>query len=422
VFQVQNVAQNNTRELRQMSVSTLASRLSTPTEAELLDRARALAPVLRDRAAACEENRSVLPQTVADFEAAGFYRILQPAAHGGYEMHPMALYRVAMELAKGCPSSAWCLCLVGVHNWEMALLDPQAARDVWGADDSARISSSYGPFGRVERVDGGFMVSGRWPWSSGCDHCQWVFLGGVAPSDGRARTPLPDMRTFLVPRSDYQIIDNWHVAGLSGTGSKDIVVEDAFVPEHRTHRFADAYMLQNPGQAVNDGTIFRLPFGCIFSFCIAVPAIGAARGALDAYRAYMQKKVAAYDGSKVADDPFAQRRLSEAAAEIDAAESEVRFTWETICARAEAGETIPLDLRARARWSAANIVLRGVRAVDLLFEASGGRALFLDNPIQRYFRDVHAMRAHALNNPDKASQIFGYAELHPGAAPPDFFL
>jgi 3-hydroxy-9,10-secoandrosta-1,3,5(10)-triene-9,17-dione monooxygenase len=136
----------------------------------------------------------------------------------------------------------------------------------------------------------------------------------------------------------------------------------------------------------------------------------------------MQKKLAAYDGSKVADDPFAQRRLSEAAVEIDAAESEVHQTWEPFCARAEAGEPIPLGLRARARWSAANIVLRGVRAVDLLFEASGGRALFLDNPIQRYFRDVHAMRAHALNNPDRASQVFGYAELHPGEAPPEFFL
>ena len=127
-----------------------------------------------------------------------------------------------------------------------------------------------------------------------------MFLGGVAPSDDQAA----DMRTFLLPRSDYRIIDNWHVAGLAGTGSKDIVVDGAFVPEHRTHRFADAYAFQNPGQAVNTGPLFRLPFGCLFSFAIAVPAIGAARGALDAYRSYMQAKVAAYDGSKVADDPF----------------------------------------------------------------------------------------------------------------------
>jgi 3-hydroxy-9,10-secoandrosta-1,3,5(10)-triene-9,17-dione monooxygenase len=345
-------------------------------------------------------------------------RALQPRRWGGFELNPLTLFEAVAEVAAACPSSAWFLSVVGVHNWQLALFPEQAQRDVWGEDSSVLLSSSYAPTGKVERVDGGFRLSGRWSFSSGCDHCQWVLLGGIAPSDG----PAPDMRTFLLPRSDYRIIDNWHVAGLAGTGSKDIVAEGAFVPEHRTHRFIDAYMLQNPGQVVNTGPLFRLPFGSLFSFVIAVPAIGAARGALDAYRSYMQAKVAAYDGSKVADDPFAQRRLSGAAVEIAAAEADVQNTWTEMWAQAEAGETIPLTARARARWNAANIVLRGVRAVDLLFEASGGRALFLDNPMQRYFRDVHAMRAHALNNPDKASQVFGYSELHPGGTPPEFFL
>ena len=383
-----------------------------------LESVRALLPAIRGRASACESLRRLPDETAEEYRRAGLLRALQPSRWGGLELDPLTFFQATSDVAAACPSSAWFLSVVGVHNWQLGLFPEQAQKDVWGTDTGVLISSSYAPTGKVKRVDGGFRLSGRWSFSSGCDQCQWVFLGGVAPADN----PVPDMRTFLVPRADYRIIDNWHVAGLAGTGSKDIVVDDAFVPEHRTHRFADAYMLQNPGQAVNTGPLFRLPFGCLFSFCISVPAIGAARGALDSYRSYMQQKVAAYDGSKVADDPFAQRRLSEAAVEIDAAEAEVRSTWEAICARAEAGDAIPLELRARARWSAANIVLRGVRAVDLLFEASGGRALFLDNPIQRYFRDVHAMRAHALNNPDRASQIFGYAQLHPGATPPDFFL
>ena len=383
-----------------------------------LENVRALVPALRSRAAECESLRRLPDATLADYRTSGFLRALQPRRWGGFELSPLTFFQAAAEVAAACPSSAWFLSVVGIHNWQLGLFPEQAQKDVWGNDSSVLISSSYAPTGKVERVDGGFRLSGRWSFSSGCDHCQWVFLGGVAPSDG----PIPDMRTFLVPRSDYEIIDNWHVTGLCGTGSKDIVVKSAFVPEYRTHRFADAYLFQNPGQAVNTGPIYRLPFGSLFAFCISVPAIGAARGALDSYRSYMQKKVAAYDGSKVADDPFAQRRLSEAAVEIDAADSEVRSTWGTICALAEAGDPIPLNLRARARWTAANIVLRGVRAVDLLFEASGGRALFLDNPIQRYFRDIHAMRAHALNNPDRASQIFGYSELHPGTPPPDFFL
>lgn len=383
-----------------------------------LERVRGLIPGIRERAVACEQLRRLPDETFKEFQEAGLLRAVQPARWGGFELSPLSLYEAAMEVAAACPSSAWFLGVVGIHNWQLGLFPERAQEDVWGDDSGVQISSSYAPTGRVERVDGGFRVSGRWSFSSGCDHCQWVFLGGIAPGDG----PAPDMRTFLVPRSDYQIVDNWHVAGLAGTGSKDIVVENAFVPEHRTHRFLDAYNLASPGQAVNPGTTFRLPFGCVFAFCIAVPAIGAAQGALESYRDTMREKLAAYDGSKVADDPFAQRRLSEAAVEIDAAKAAVRSTWEPIWELAEAGEGIPLELRARARWTAANVVLRSVRAVDLLFEASGGRALFLDNPIQRFFRDVHAMRAHALNNPDKASQTFGFAELHPGQAPPDFFL
>ncbi len=379
---------------------------------------RQLSQAIRDRAAECESLRRLPDETFESYQRSGLLRALQPRQWGGFELSPLTFFEAVAEVAAACPSSAWFLSVVGVHDWQLGLFPEQAQRDVWGKDTSVLISSSYAPTGKVERVDGGFRLSGRWSFSSGCDHCQWVFLGGVAPSDG----PTPDMRTFLLPRSDYRIIDNWHVAGLAGTGSKDVVVEGAFVPEHRTHRFLDAYMLQSPGQAVNTGPLFRLPFGSLFAFAIAVPAIGAARGALDAYRSYMQAKVAAYDGSKVADDPFAQRRLSEAAVEIAAAEADVQNTWTGMWAQAGAGETIPLTARARARWSAANIVLRGVRAVDLLFEASGGRALFLDNPMQRYFRDVHAMRAHALNNPDRASQVFGYSELHPGGTPPEFFL
>jgi 3-hydroxy-9,10-secoandrosta-1,3,5(10)-triene-9,17-dione monooxygenase len=383
-----------------------------------LDRVRSVIPGLRERAAVCEELRRLPDETFKEFQEGGLMRVVQPKRWGGFELDPLTLYQAAAETAAACPSSAWFLAVVGVHNWQLGLFPDQAQEDVWGDDTSALISSSYAPTGSVERVDGGFRLSGRWSFSSGCDHCQWVFLGGIAPSDG----PAPDVRTYLLPRSDYEIVDNWHVAGLAGTGSKDIVVHGAFVPEHRTHRFIDAYNFQSPGQAVNTGPLFRLPFGGVFAYCIAVPAIGAARGAFEAYRTQMREKLAVYDGSKVADDPFAQMRLAEAAAEIDAAWAEVRAIWEPMWTYAEAGEPIPMELRARARWNAANVVRRGLRAVDRLFEASGGRALFLDNPIQRFFRDVHAMRAHAFNNPEKASRIFGFAELHPGQAPPDFFL
>src|SRR5262245_6684635 len=191
---------------------------------------------LRNRAAECESLRRLPEETFESYQRSGLLRALQPHQWGGFELSPLTFFEAVVEVAGACPSSAWFLSVVGIHNWQLGLFPEEAQRDVWGKETNVLISSSYAPTGKVERVDGGFRLSGRWSFSSGCDHCQWVFLGGVAPGDG----PIPDMRTFLLPRSDYQIIDNWYVAGLAGTGSKDIVVDSAFVPEHRPPRVRDA--------------------------------------------------------------------------------------------------------------------------------------------------------------------------------------
>ena len=378
-----------------------------------LERARELAPRLRERAPACEALRRLPDETMKELRESGLLRALQPRRFGGFELDPWTFYEAVMELAAACASTGWVLGVLGVHNWQLGLFPEAAQREVWGDDSSVQISSSYAPTGKVERVEGGFRLSGRWSFSSGCDHCDWVFLGGMAPAEG----PIPDMRTFLLPRRDYAIDDTWRVAGLCGTGSKDIVVEDAFVPEHRTHRFLDGYTLQSPGQAVNSGPLYRLSFGCVFGCAIAVPAIGAARGALDLFRAQARDRVSGLDGSKSTDDPAVHARIADAAAEVDAAQSALERDWRELCARAEAGAGIPLAPRVRCRADAARSVARAVGAVDRLFEASGGRAIFLDNPIQRVFRDVHAMRAHAFNNPDKAARLFGRFDLAPDAGP-----
>ena len=383
-----------------------------------LERVRELLPGLRERARECEELRRIPDTTVKQFDEAGLLRAVQPARWDGYELSPLVLFQGAALVASACPSSAWFLSVVGVHNWQLALFPDAAQEEVWGQDTGVRISSSYAPTGKVEVLDEGFRLSGRWSFSSGCDHCDWVFLGGVVRREGKPS----EMRTFLLPRSDYAIDDTWFVSGLSGTGSKDILVEGAFVPEHRTHSLVDAYNLDSPGQANNPGPSYRLPFGCVFAFGISAPAIGAAEGAFDAYRSYMREKRLTGGVLKLSEDPFAQRRLSQAAGEIGASRSELESTLATLCALAEAREPIPLELRTRARFNSANIVQRCVRAVDTLFEASGGRAIFLDSPMQRFFRDVHAMRAHAANNPERAAQIFGFSELNPGEPPIDLFL
>jgi 3-hydroxy-9,10-secoandrosta-1,3,5(10)-triene-9,17-dione monooxygenase len=385
--------------------------------AEYLERARSVLPGLRDRVVDCEKMRRLPDENFNAFQEAGLLRALQPLRWEGFELNPLTFYEGVIEVAAVCPSSAWVLGVVGVHNWQLALFPDQAQEDVWGADTSVQISSSYAPTGKVRSVDGGFQLEGRWSFSSGCDHCQWVFLGAIIRKQGEQS----EMRTFLVPRSDYEIDDTWHVAGLSGTGSKDIVVADAFVPEHRTHSLVDAFNLNSPGQKNNRGASFALPFGMVFPFGISVPAIGAATGAYEAYRSSMRKKISARRAGS-ADDPFAHKRISEASSEISAARGELKQTWEAAWEMVQAGKSIPVDFRTRARWTSANIVQRCVRAVNILFEASGGHAIFLDHPMQRYFRDIHAMRAHAINNPDSTSQLFGFAELHPGEPPKDLFV
>jgi 3-hydroxy-9,10-secoandrosta-1,3,5(10)-triene-9,17-dione monooxygenase len=387
-----------------------------PNAESLLQRARALAPALSERAKSTARLRRLPDETIADLASAGFFRILQPKRFGGYELTPMTLFHVQMILAEACPSTAWVLGVVAVHNWQLALFDLRAQLDVWEANSDARISSSYAPTGKIEAVDGGYRVSGRWSFSSGCDHCDWIFLGGFVPTSG----PRPDMRTFLLPRADYRIDDNWHVIGLAGTGSKDIVVDGAFVPEHRTHRMNDGFKCASPGNRVHDAALYRLPFGQVFVRSVSTTAIGAARGALRVYCKTAQSRVAAGDGGKVAENPNAQMVAASAAALIDEAEVILRRNMQTLMDHAQAGEPTPLHTRVAFRFDSSNAVVKCVAAVDLLFCESGGRAIFLDHPLLGYFLDIHAARGHFANSPNKPGWNFGGLQL--GLPNQDFFL
>lgn len=380
----------------------------------LIEAARALAPALAERVAEADALRRVPDATIADFRDAGFFRMLQPARWGGLEVEPRTFFDVQMTIGAACASSAWVLGVVAVHAWQLALFPLAAQEEVWGADRAALISSSYAPTGKVTRVDGGFRISGRWSFSSGCDHCQWVFLGGMVPGDA------PEMRTFLVPRRDYRIEDNWHVVGLKGTGSKDIVVEDAFVPEHRTHRLIDGFKRSSPGNEVNPAPLYRLPFGQIFVRSVSTTAIGIAQGALDAYRRNTASRIAASDGAKVALDPSAQAVAAHAAAAIEDLQATLHRNFEELMGQAARGEEMPLERRLKFRLDSSLAVARAVEVVDALFTESGGRAIFLGSPLLRCFLDVHAARAHYANNPEKPGRNFGGVLL--GQKNADFFV
>ncbi len=385
---------------------------------DLVASAVALKDTLASRAAQADSLRRIPDETIADFKQAGFFKMLQPSRWGGLEVDPGTFFDAQMAVASACPSSAWVLGVVAVHAWQLALFPLQAQEEVWAKDAGTLISSSYAPTGKIARAEGGYRVSGRWSFSSGCDHCQWVFLGGFVPPEAEGKPP--EMRTFLLPRSDYRIDDNWHVAGLKGTGSKDIVVENAFVPEHRTHRLIDGFKRMSPGNEANPAPLYKLPFGQIFVRSVSTSAIGAAEGALAAFLGIAAKRVAAGDGAKVAEDPTTQTVAARAAMLADEARVVLHRNFDEMMTLVRAGKDIPVDRRVRFRHDSAMAVVKSVEAVDLLFTASGGRAIFLDSPLLRYFLDVHAARAHYANNPDKPGRNFGGVQL--GAKTVDYFI
>jgi 3-hydroxy-9,10-secoandrosta-1,3,5(10)-triene-9,17-dione monooxygenase len=380
------------------SASVLRARVASPSREELVARARAMIPVLKARADITEAGRRIPDETIADLHEAGFFRILQPRRWGGYEMDPQAFFDVQMALAEGCMSTGWMFGVVGGHPYELALFADAAQQEVWGEDSATLVSSSYQPVGRVERAEGGFYLSGRWGFSSGCEHCQWVLLGALAPPETEGRAP--DMRTFLVPRRDYTIEDTWHTFGLKGTGSQDIVVERVFVPEHRTHRAVDGFLCQNPGQAANDGPLYTLPWAQVFVRLVSTASIGAARGAVQAAVEIARARVSTNTGKASKSDPVLLNAIATAYAALDEMQTVLDRNFDDMMRLACIGEPIPMEKRSLYRFQSASVVRRCAALVDDMMPLLGGRAIYLSSPIVRYWLDLNAARAHVANDPN----------------------
>jgi 3-hydroxy-9,10-secoandrosta-1,3,5(10)-triene-9,17-dione monooxygenase len=369
-----------------------------------------LLPVLRDRAQETEDRRQLSAETVKSLAATGFFRLLQPARFGGLEADPINFLSCVRDIASACGSTGWVASVIGVHNWQMGLFPDQAQQDVWGEDPGTLMSSSYAPTGKIKQVEGGYQVSGRWSFSSGSEHAGWVLLGGIVPP-GENGAPA-DFRTFLIPAADYTIEDVWQTIGLRGTGSNDIVVPGAFVPAYRSLSFGDTARCYGPGQEQNTAPLYRIPYGSIFPYSITTPIIGMATGAYDAHVSYMRERVrAAYAGVRAAEDPYSQVRVARAAGDIDAAWNALTTNMTELMTLARAGEKLPMRLRLRVRRDQVRGTELAIQAVDRLFENSGGRSIYTSHPIQRYWRDAHAGRVHAINDPERALSMYGRGEF-----------
>jgi alkylation response protein AidB-like acyl-CoA dehydrogenase len=379
---------------------------AVPDVAELKKRAERIGAIARECAVETERTRRVSRDLVDMMREAQLFRILQPARHGGFEYGYDVFVEMVATIASGDGSTGWVYSLGAVHQWLIGCYPLEAQNEVWQNDIDAIAAGSYAPAGKAEAAAGGYLLNGRWSFASGCDNAQWGLLGGLIPSPaGNA----PGF--FLVPRRDFEIDDDWNPMGLAGTGSKTIVVKDAAVPAWRTITFADLLTGRTPGAAVNVNPLYRLPMLAVVPHCLVSPALGMARGALKAFieQAGGRATRGAVAGShnRMAEFATVQMRVAEATASIDAAELMIRRDLRETSEIAAAGLEIDVNIRMRNRLTHSFATRLLIQAVDALFLACGGNALGLQHPVQRFWRDIHAVGSHVSLNWDAVGSMYG---------------
>jgi 3-hydroxy-9,10-secoandrosta-1,3,5(10)-triene-9,17-dione monooxygenase len=379
---------------------------------ELIGRAHELKPVIAQRAAATEENRALLDETVKDLCDAGFMQILTPKCYGGHELHIDTMVNVARILASACPSTGWVTSFYIGHNWLHAVF-PQQAQDEVFADRPYQLSSGQlAPTAKAVRVPGGYEVSGRQAWSSGVVHAEWIFFTGMVAEDGAAPQPL----MFCIPRSSVDVIDTWYIAGMKGTGSSDVAVEKVFVPEHRAVSVRALLDGTHPGGSIHSNPLYRLPAMTVLGLEAEPVLAGALRGAAENLLQITRERIATHTGSSVAAKPAAQMRIGRAFAAADAVDTLVD---KAVARTISLDGSLPLSVedRAHLRMHGALITKMCCDAVNDIAHGAGGNSFRDSAPLQRFFRDVNVLRTHAILDIEPASEIYGRVLLgmEPGA-------
>ena len=386
----------------------------TPTRQDYLDRAEALVPLLRERAAATEAARHLLPENERAFHDAGLYRLLQPRRIGGNQFDYGVLIDLGAILARGCASSAWHVTNMCSHHAILGYFAPQAQADVWDRSvDSLICASLIYAAGKATPVDGGYILNGRWPFCSGIDECDWHMVGGVvAPADGKGGQGGPaGNHLFLLPRADYEILDTWHVTGLAGSGSHDVAVKDLFVPAHRVLSAEYTRGGENPGSAVNPGGLFRLALQAIFPYTLSGCALGVAEGLWQDTVGSMKARAASYSGAALANLQPLQIGIAETGAQIETAGRVMRANVADAMRIAEAGGVPDPLTKVRYRRDGAFSVQLCRRAANTLFEAAGGAGIHQKNPASRAHRDIQAIAAHIAYQMPVAGTMYGRVAL-----------
>lgn len=377
--------------------------VTTQRTSTLADRVRDILPGISARVDEAERIRKVPVQNVDALRETGFFRAFVPAKYGGLEVLPSEFGEASRLLATACPSTAWACGLMAVHAQIVANYSPVLQEEVWGSDPDTLVCSSIAPMGKPTKVDGGIRLSGEFSWSSGSEHAHWIIVGMMMPGSSGA----PEPHFAIVPRSDFEIKDTWFAMGLRGTGSQDISINDVFVPEYRLESVVDLSIGTAAGFGTHDAPVYRLPWQPVFSLNFSAVNLGAGEALRDLYRARLSSRVRAYTGAKVGETAPALMRLAEATHELDAARSLLESDWRAMDSRANSTDPATPDEMAGWRSNQAYVTRLAVRAADRLFDASGGSAVRDENPMQRYWRDLHTGAAHAYSDYDVAAQVYG---------------
>lgn len=374
---------------------------------EVRERIEGIADQLAAHADEAEVQGKLPDESVRLLREAGVIRMMQPKEYGGFEAHPAEWFDAAMKVASVCGASGWICGIVGVHPWHMALCHPKVQEEIWGKDPNTWIASPYAPMGKAVATGDGYVLSGRWSFSSGTDHCDWIFLGGVlSDAEGNPLHQPPKSLHFILPRSDYEIVeDSWNVVGLKGTGSKDIIVRNAFIPEYRTIDTFGMREAGNPagGRSGRTDPLYAMPFSALFGAAITSAVLGTTEGLFAQAVAY-QRDRADRMGKRWVDDAVLSFTLGESGSDLDASRVQNIDNLSRMFDLLSKGEQIPYELRVKTRRDQVRSVQRSVDAADKMFTRTGGNAVRADKPLQRLWRDAHAGLHHGINTPQPIYQ------------------
>ena len=385
-------------------MATITATETALTHDALVARAAGLIGELRARRGEAEKLRRVPDANIAAVRAAGLLKVLQPRSAGGYEMSLHTHLDVVSAIGRGCGATAWCMGVMHAHSWLLALYPEAAQDDVFAANPDTIISAVIAPRGTARIVPGGYVLSGTWPFASGCEHSDWLLLGAmVANEDG-----IVDEGDFLLPTADVTIKDDWHVAGLRGTGSCSVAVKDLFVPPHRFLSLRQAGEGKAPGLARNDGSLYRSALVPFLTLALVPAGIGMAQAALGDFMARLPGRVVAYTaGEQQIAMPVTHLQIAEAATKIDTAHLVAHSIAEALESAARGGTTMPPVQRAKLRVDCAYAARLCLEAVEILYLASGGSGIAESNPVQQAWRDLHAVNMHGILNLQTAQELYG---------------